>query len=1298
MHRKDLDPLEQYHVDEVSSDEGIEIEAEKVDGFFKKIIEHFGHDNLKRQKKLAFVIVTHTLPTLPAFLLAIVKYFNDAYFADAYIARVILKSSEKDKKTLRYIKKKKKDLEYKSFLEEYNVKKEDLRDFPDFELDHIFSSFRTQEDQCIIMDIGGYFASKNCLKLLEEKYKEGKLLGIVEDTENGQQKYEKSLKEIPVTFPIYSIARSQLKQTEDYNVGKSIVHAADTMLRTEFNMRSENHPATAVIGFGKIGSSIAEHLRQKNIGKVLVFDKDPNRLLYASSQGFNVVNREELIKKATVIYCATGNKALSGDDFKSFGQKQVFLVLCTSADDELDLSNIEIERERSRYSCYKTDQGAIYILGKEKAANFYYKAIVGDYIRAVQAGLLVGAIKILESEDNKGLVDKAVPDKKDEEIIKKLGSSTEDTIARIWLSEFCQIEFDCVYNLREYKNRIERKELEKKIHKELFSSSREAFKSGSMIINLHGKSGYGKSFLSEMFGYKNRQYYDVVIKMDVSKKHRQFYLELASRLGVEQNQELDQIKAAVHKKLETKEHALFIFDNVNSSEEIDKTNESIKALSALTSGRRHFICVSKKNLLENEIFRKADHHAGISAIEIGEFSQEEARSCIEYIAKHHYSNFLLEENSSHSDDFLEKFGKHPQTVAICFSHYMEFFVKKSIDFDEFCICVNPDSPIESVLRDIQNKLQDLEIGRWDFFSMLAFFDDQIEFDIVEKCYNSVFSRSDASSMTRETRETSPNPALRRTSSSQVTTPSLEELLRFFHSLHLLSYVNGEDESEGIILHSEVKVKLHEINKMKLYDAALNIIREKFKYDFYSIKPDEVNRIRSYIMHVKCLVNFIQYPESIQTVFDKEDNQLEFVQLLENLASYLLNEDRNYEESLYFYNLLEKFLAEIKTSSVETKELQLKATHGACTNEYLLCRETEDGSSKLKKVLERMEKVEKELPKRSATLYRNEHFFQARVYITLSYINKSLFKLLSSKETYRVEANRYLELANGSLKSHRSPVGEEQSSDVDLINRLTELIEHAKAGIFALNEDYFGSCVAFNAAVKLREEKLSFKHPDLARSRQKLANSLLRVVQKANLQTLTPGRLEEESSDLSNLEKIASEFKIKTTNSTDSATRTLLKTVADNPNVENSERLFKHIKKRGETSEVKIKRLIDIGISVLGMAHDLCLKAFRFQCQILLHEHPNIEESRKTLQEIKKSQKDLREIGKKFFSTPKSQERTERKREDSPLLTPEETGNNGPHERPAKRLLPSPSQPPCTLTLFHPKTPEDEKDPSENLTL
>jgi adenosylhomocysteinase len=123
-------------------------------------------------------------------------------------------------------------------------------------------------------------------------------LSIVEDTEDGHQKDLKAIVSAP--SQILSVARSFLKETEDYNVGKSMVAAADGILHRGCHQTSERLVADVIV-VGNIGASIAVHLRQKGLKEILVCDINPSLMMVASSRGFKT-------SRMVVLYHCPRNK------------------------------------------------------------------------------------------------------------------------------------------------------------------------------------------------------------------------------------------------------------------------------------------------------------------------------------------------------------------------------------------------------------------------------------------------------------------------------------------------------------------------------------------------------------------------------------------------------------------------------------------------------------------------------------------------------------------------------------------------------------------------------------------------------------------------------------------------------------------------------------------------------------------------------------------------------------------------------------------------------------------------------
>lgn len=113
--------------------------------------------------------------------------------------------------------------------------------------------------------------------MLEEigLFSELNLVGIVEDTENGYQKYQSKIqtaRDARRLCPIVSVARSSLKLPEDFLVGQAIVFSAESVLREQKQVLAGKQ--AMVIGYGKIGSSIATTLPAKGV-RVAIAEADP---------------------------------------------------------------------------------------------------------------------------------------------------------------------------------------------------------------------------------------------------------------------------------------------------------------------------------------------------------------------------------------------------------------------------------------------------------------------------------------------------------------------------------------------------------------------------------------------------------------------------------------------------------------------------------------------------------------------------------------------------------------------------------------------------------------------------------------------------------------------------------------------------------------------------------------------------------------------------------------------------------------------------------------------------------------
>ncbi|MBM4065731.1 MAG: NUDIX domain-containing protein [Planctomycetes bacterium] len=327
---------------------------------------------LKIDEQFNTIVVTHLLPDVLVFLRTINKLSN--------LLAVFPKPKSIDRNILE---------EAKTHFTIYETNRESLQ-----KTSIVSDLIKKANGKVILLDIGGYFAPmvNNIAKIFPDK-----LIGVIEDTENGHQKYEQTSS---IQLPIYSVARSPLKDNEDFLVGQSVLFSADAILREVGKLIQ--YLDCSVFGFGKIGSSIAHHLLLRNV-KVAVYDKDPIRRMAAANRLCKIPERKYIINNSDVIFCATGGQVLDIQDFRALKPGCVVFSV-TSSDDEMDLRHIEAEYHSdnitehvTRYSSFSNH---FYLVNKGNAVNFIHKAALGNFIHIVRGEMLY-AIKVLLQGINK---------------------------------------------------------------------------------------------------------------------------------------------------------------------------------------------------------------------------------------------------------------------------------------------------------------------------------------------------------------------------------------------------------------------------------------------------------------------------------------------------------------------------------------------------------------------------------------------------------------------------------------------------------------------------------------------------------------------------------------------------------------------------------------------------------------------------------------------------------------------------------------------------------------------------------
>ncbi|MCX4665625.1 adenosylhomocysteinase [Streptomyces sp. NBC_01381] len=364
-----------------------------LDAYFSRIASRF----TPTERPAAFLI-THLLPERPAFVRGV--------GAVTELRAVLPKPKSVHEEAVR-------QLEGDGYACD-NLTRELSAD-PDRALRYIEA--RAAGRQVVLLDVGGYFTP--ALDALCDRFS-GQILGVVEDTENGHRRYADHDK---LPCPVLSVARSPLKDPEDFLVGQSVVFSTEALMRGRGDIL---HGRTAlVIGFGKLGSSIARLLHAKGI-RVSVYDIDPVRRTQALSQGFTVArDRAGGLEDAGLVLCATGSLSLRGEDFARL-RNGAYVATVTSSEDELELAGLPNVYERAtigdHVTRYLTTGHYFYLLNGGNAVNFLHGASVGPFIFLVQAEILAASTALARGGLAPGL--------------HELPPADRATIAATWLDYF----------------------------------------------------------------------------------------------------------------------------------------------------------------------------------------------------------------------------------------------------------------------------------------------------------------------------------------------------------------------------------------------------------------------------------------------------------------------------------------------------------------------------------------------------------------------------------------------------------------------------------------------------------------------------------------------------------------------------------------------------------------------------------------------------------------------------------------------------------------------------------------------
>lgn len=286
-------------------------------------------------------------------------------------------------------------------------------------LDDIFS----KKDGVAVMDHGGYFAQNE--KVLQS-FPPNKICGVAEYTLNGELRYAFSNVN---DRPIISVGQSDLKVASDHAASDAIVCVSDLFTRRGGLVLTSQANKIGVIGHGRLGSRIAERLKLAGADDIQIYDNNAAKLFNLNAKNI-ASSKFKLLEQCNILFCATGNRALTATDFHYINDKSIIFTV-TSPDDELDLGGLMKDNildpipslkvgDSHVYKVVGTDKHIILPFNGESPNTILEYGIADPIIHQPCAAHIIAALRILQDGFNQYVG------------VSKINKCDENLVLNIW--------------------------------------------------------------------------------------------------------------------------------------------------------------------------------------------------------------------------------------------------------------------------------------------------------------------------------------------------------------------------------------------------------------------------------------------------------------------------------------------------------------------------------------------------------------------------------------------------------------------------------------------------------------------------------------------------------------------------------------------------------------------------------------------------------------------------------------------------------------------------------------------------
>jgi adenosylhomocysteinase len=282
---------------------------------------------------------------------------------------------------------------------------------PEFGKQLLNDIMNNNDNAIIISEVGGYFAP--IANAISEAFGD-KFLGVVEDTESGHRRY---LAQGRLDFPLLSVARSTLKESEDRLIGESVAFSVERLIRRLGGTLKGR--CVCILGYGRIGSSCARAFIARGC-EILIWDIDPIARVRALADGFPSPPRAFALERPHIIIGASGHTSLTSDDLPILRD---WAILASASSKKVEFSIPSVGSRDPDMQIVPRHGAEPVLLAREGTpVNFTDSAVVGPLLQLVQGEIITAVSALAARTHSNGP--------------HELSEENRDGIARIWLDSY----------------------------------------------------------------------------------------------------------------------------------------------------------------------------------------------------------------------------------------------------------------------------------------------------------------------------------------------------------------------------------------------------------------------------------------------------------------------------------------------------------------------------------------------------------------------------------------------------------------------------------------------------------------------------------------------------------------------------------------------------------------------------------------------------------------------------------------------------------------------------------------------